>query len=471
MAGSERALPPEDSLRRCARGGIGRFAVLLIAAMISAPSSSGGVEMQAPFDLRSAVANAQAGDTLFIPAGRYEGNLRIDKRLVLIGNGSPVVRGSGSGSVVTITADSCVLRGIVVEHCGTMLVDEDAGILVKSDGNLIEGNALRDILFGVYLYHAEHNRVTGNDIVGGRDLPLGERGSGVHIWNSRSNTFVGNSISDVRDGFYIQNANNTWIERNTVTKVRYGLHYMYADSNVFLGNSFWGNVAGAAIMYSSGIIMRNNVFAHNRGFSSFGVLFQDCHGLTADSNVVADNVVGMFFEASTGNTFRHTVIAQNDIALQMFQNSTGNRFTENDFIDNLAPLTIVGKRTESNWSPAGRGNYWSSYGGYDLDGDGIGDVPMKIQNVFQYLEGRNANVRLYLYSPASQALAAAASAFPVLELNEELDEHPLMRPVGVQLGSLVQLAAAPASPAAGIWLVLPLLFCVYVYYRLLRSRS
>lgn len=379
--------------------------------------------------LQQLIDAAPTGGTVTVPAGRYDGNLVITRRVSLVGVGMPVVRGEGRGSVITITADSCTVRGFAVEHCGSMLVDEDAGILLKSSWNTIVQNELRDVLFGVYLFHAEHNTINKNAIVGRRQLELGERGSGIHIWNSRFNTFVGNTISDSRDGFYIQNANNTWIEDNEVHGVRYGLHYMYADSNVFLGNRFHHNVAGAAVMYSRGIIIRRNIFSHNRGFASFGVLFQDCHGLTADSNLVADNEVGLFFEGSGNNLFRHNVVARNDVALEMFQNSVHNQFTENSFIDNLSPLFLVGKRTGSEWSVNGRGNFWNSYEGYDMDGDGIGDVPMKIQNVFQYLEGQNSSLRLYLYSPASQALAAAGKAFPIIAINEEVDPYPLMVPV------------------------------------------
>ncbi|MEK9137970.1 MAG: nitrous oxide reductase family maturation protein NosD, partial [Bacteroidota bacterium] len=359
------------------------------------------------------------------------------------------------------------------------LREEDAGILLKSSGNRVEGNELRDVLFGIYLLHAEHNIIKNNRIVGRRHLELGERGSGVHIWNSQHNTFIGNTITDARDGFYIQNASHSFIENNEAYGIRYGLHYMYADSNVFLRNRFHDNVAGAAIMYSRGITMRHNVFSHNRGFASFGILFQDCHGLVADSNVISDNVVGMFFESSTSNYFRHNVIAQNDIALQMFQNSISNTFTENNFIDNLNPLAIVGKRTESHWSENGRGNYWSQYDGFDLDDDGVGDVPMKIQNVFNYLEGRNANVRLYLYSPASQALAVAARAFPIIDVTKEADDHPLLRPVGLRDLPAVQQAARLRRPGSHqepadhkAWIAFPLLGIAvigFVYHRLARK--
>lgn len=383
--------------------------------------------------LQARLDAAQAGDTIFVQTGVYEGNLVLDKRLVLIGQDEPVLRGEGRGSCVVITADSCVLKGFVIERSGAMLVQEDAGVLVKSHGNAILQNTLRDVLFGIYLLHADDNLVADNTISGRKQLELGERGSGIHLWNSQRNRFAGNVITDVRDGFYIQNANHTIAERNEVFNVRYGLHYMYADSNVFVRNKFYGNVAGAAIMYSRGIRIRHNVFAHNRGFSSFGILLQDCHDSLADSNIIADNVVGVFFEASTNNVFRHNLIASNDIGLQMYQNSVGNTFTENNFVENLNPLRLVGKRTETHWSQSGRGNYWSSYEGYDLDHNGVGDVPMKIQNVFDYLEGRSPNLRLYLYSPVAQALAAATKAFPVIAINQEADEHPLMRPVALRL--------------------------------------
>jgi nitrous oxidase accessory protein len=172
--------------------------------------------------------------------------------------------------------------------------------------------------------------------------------------------------------------------------------------------------------------------------------------MTVDSNIVADNNVGLFFEATRDNVFRHNIIARNDVALQMFQNSTGNVFSENDFVDNLSPLLIVGKKTESSWSSDRRGNYWSEYDGYDLDDDGIGDIPMKIQNVFQYLEGRTPHLRLYLYSPASQALAVSARAFPVMDFTSEIDERPLIRPVGLSGSPAMELAKRHRSDTGTI---------------------
>jgi nitrous oxidase accessory protein len=426
------------------------IALGLLLSTLGFPVFSGTSEKALPISIiQGRIDSAQPGDTIVISGGAYLGNLVIDNRVALLGLNSPVVCGEGVGSVVMCIADSCMLKGFIIEHSGAMLVNEDAGVLVKSKGNVIEENQLRDVLFGVYLLAADGNSIVRNTIVGRKQLELGERGSGMHLFNSHHNKFKGNIIKDVRDGFYIQYANHTLIEENQVSGVRYGVHYMYADSNIFLRNKFFDNAAGAAIMYSRGILIRNNEFVHNRGFSSFGILFQDCHGLVADSNLIADNVVGMFYEASTDNLFRHNIIARNDVALEMFQNSTGNTFSENNFLENLSPLILIGKHTGTRWSLNGRGNYWSSYDGYDLDHDGIGDVPMKIQNVFSYLEGVRPNLRLYLNSPASQAISMATEAFPIVAINEEVDDHPLVRPVPLFSIGAGGSTNSPATLAAG----------------------
>ncbi len=417
-------------------------------------SAAVGQNLPSISPIQALIDHANPGDTVYVERGVYEGDIEVSKTLALIGAGRPVLRGSGEGSCVTITAPGCLVQGFVIERSGSDVMREDAGILVRSDFNRIEQNEIRDILFGIYLLEADANLVRGNTILGRGQLDYGQRGSGIHIWNSNDNDFEGNVIFDARDGFYVQYARRTRISGNAAYNTRYGLHYMYADSNSFSSNRFISNVAGAAIMYSRDITFRHNVFSHNRGFASYGILFQDCRGIIADSNVIADNVVGMFFEASSGNLFRHNVIAQNDLALRMFQNSNGNVLTENNFLDNLNPLAIVGKRTESEWNLNGRGNYWSNYDGYDLDADGIGDVPMKIQNVFDYLEGRTPNLRLYLYSPAAQALAVAASAFPIIDINREADEHPLMQPVSLGAMPSVKMAreSKKENGVAGVFL-------------------
>jgi nitrous oxidase accessory protein len=383
--------------------------------------------------VREAIAAAQPDDTIRVQPGTYNGQITLDKSLTLEGIGKPILRGSGQGSVVTVTADRCTIRGFLIEHSGNDLTAEDSGLLLRSNDNRIEANELRDVLYGIYLYHSARNTIRGNTIRGRRDLEAGERGAGLHIWNSPDNRIEENTIAEARDGIYVQSSPRNVIRRNNVSKLRYGLHYMNSDDNRFEENTFSHNVAGAAIMYSRRIELRRNAFAHNRGFSSFGILFQDCEDSVAEENAIVDNATGIFMEALRRSVFRRNVIAGNDLAIQMFQNADRVLLARNNFIDNLSPLHLVGKRSNTEWQENGRGNYWSDYEGYDLDSDGVGDVPHKVQNVFQYLEGNFPRLRLYLNSASAQALAGAEKTFPIIKGSSERDAAPLMNPEKIEI--------------------------------------
>jgi len=378
--------------------------------------------------ISAAIQAAGRGDVIEVHSGIYSENVALDRSVVLAGIDRPVIRGRGYASVVTVAADDCTVQGFVIEHSGGMLVDEDSGILIKSRNNRIENNQLRDVLFGIYLLQSDHNYIGGNTIQGRPLRDLGDRGSGIHIWNSSYNTLERNTIFDARDGMYLQNAYHSVIRDNRVHDLRYGLHYMYSDDNDFERNLFYNNVAGAAIMYSKRIHFRRNAFLHNRGFASYGILFQSDDNCVAEENVIADNAVGIFMEALTESTLRHNLVSGNDLALKVFSSAVDNLFEKNNIVENLSPLEVIGSHTNNRWNGPLAGNYWSDYDGFDLDGDGVGDVPYRIQNIFEHLEAQTPLLRLYLFSPAAQSLALAERGFPLFETEQETDSHPLTKP-------------------------------------------
>jgi len=402
------------------------FAVLSVRAEILTVGEAGTFQT-----IGSAIAAAKAGDTIQVGSGIYVGNLLIDKSLSIEGNGSPVIKGIGKGSVVEIIADRCSIKGLRIETSGSDLIDEDAGILLRSNGNTLEGNELSDVLFGVYLFQSAGNIIRSNRITGKPELESGERGGGFHLWNSPRNLLEDNIVTYARDGIYVQNSPNNIFRRNRISNLRYGLHFMNSDDNTFEDNVFFDNIAGAAIMYSKKIELRRNTFVHNRGFSSFGILFQDCRECLTEENLILDNAVGLFLEASKSSVFRRNTIAENDVAMQIFASSDENTFTHNNFINNISPLQLIGKVSSTKWQSEDGGNYWSEYDGYDLDGNGVGDVPHRIHNIFEYLEGNLPRLRIYLNSPAAQSIAAAEKSFPILKGSNEIDGKPIMRPIKI----------------------------------------
>lgn len=439
-----------------------KILIFLLFANLSARAEILTVGQNAQFQtVGAAIAVAKNGDTIRVENGIYIENLLLDKSVILEGIEKPIIRGTGKGSVVVVAAHDCKILGFRVEKSGNDLQAEDAGILLKSNGNTIEDNELSDILYGIYLFHSAGNFIRRNTIVGRKELETGERGAGLHLWNSPDNTLEDNEISYARDGMYIQSSANNTIRRNRVFNLRYGLHFMNSDNNRFEDNLFFDNVAGAAIMYSQKIELRRNAFVHNRGFSSFGILFQDCRECVTEENLILNNATGVFLEGLKNSVFRRNTIAENDTAMQIFASSAQNVFTENNFINNLSPLQLVGKGSSTAW----QSNYWSDYDGYDLDGDRLGDVPHRIQNIFEYLEGNFPRLRIYLNSPAAQSVVVAEKSFPVLKGSNEFDRQPLMRPVKIDFSFQPNSAGGKANWAMFAFSFLMLGFSGFIFKR------
>ncbi|MFN8061759.1 MAG: nitrous oxide reductase family maturation protein NosD [Vicinamibacterales bacterium] len=365
------------------------------------------------------------GGTVDVPPGTYVGEIVVDRALHVRGQGRPTLVGVGDDSVVRITADGVVFEGFVIDGRGTGSLDHDAsGIHVWAKHVTVRDCEIRATLFGIYLREADEATVERCRIVGIRDKAPGEKGSGVHVWNTQGFHLADNVVADVRDGFYIQSSSHGEIRRNEARDLRYGLHYMFSDDNVFEDNLFENGAAGTAVMNSKHIVFKRNRFLHNRGFASVGLLLKTCDDVLAEDNLIADNARGIFLEGSYHNTLRGNVIAQSDAGVVLYASADDNTFEANAFIGNLTPLLLVGKRTDARFD----GNYWSDNDEPDLDGDGITDRPYRLMNVFDHLRGNLAAADLMASSVAALALAAAERAFPVLEPVHVEDATPLARP-------------------------------------------
>jgi nitrous oxidase accessory protein len=375
--------------------------------------------------LQARVDAAPPGSTVEVGPGTYAGDLFVDKPVTLVGKGRPLLLGSGSGSVVRVRAENVTIEGFDIDgREGGDLAKDSAGIHVSAHGALLRDNRIRGCVFGVYLREANGVRVESCTIRGipGRDA--GEKGSGIHIYDTDGYTLTGNTIEDVRDGIYIQSAGHGFIAKNVARDLRYGLHYMFSDDNVFEDNLFENGAAGTALMYSRRITFRRNRFLHNRGFASVGLLFKTCDDVVAEDNLIADNARGIFLEGSARNRFERNIVAESDTAIVLFDSCEKTVFSGNVFVANLTPLTLVGRRTDTLFD----GNYWSENDEPDLDGDGRSDRPYRLTNVFDHLRGNLTAADLVARSLAATALGAAERTFPVLRQIEAEDRRPLARP-------------------------------------------
>jgi len=390
--------------------------------------------------LQRIIDEAPAGGTVEIPAGTYTGDLEILRPISLVGRGRPLLVGSGVGSVIRVRADDVVIDGFDVDgRNGGDLGRDSSGIHVAARRVTIRDCRVRRSLFGVYLREAHGSRVIRCRIDGIPGKDPGEKGSGIHAWNTEGFRLEQNVIVEARDGIYLQSSSKGYIGGNQVRDVRYGLHYMFSDDNLFEDNVFENGAAGTAIMYSRRIVFRRNRFLHNRGFASVGLLFQGCDDVIAEDNLIADNARGIFLEGSHRNVFRRNVVAESDIAIVLFASCADVRFEGNSFVGNMTPLSLVGKRTDTTFE----GNYWSDNDEPDLDGDGRSDRPFRLSSVFDHMRGNLTAADLIAGSFAATALGLAERAFPVLEAVSAEDRSPLVRPP-----TLPAVPAAREGPSA-----------------------
>ena len=291
---------------------------------------------------------APPGSRLEIPAGEYAGDVIIDKPLTLVGVGRPRLVGSGTGSVVRVRADDVTIEGFEIDGLGGGDLGRDSsGVHVAAKRATVRDCVIVNTLFGVYLYEADGSAIETCRIRGVPGKDPGEKGSGIHAYNTLTFRFVGNEVVDVRDGLYLQNSSQGQIRRNRVRDVRYGLHYMFSDDNTFEDNIFENGAAGSAIMYSERIVFRRNRFLHNRGFASVGLLLQQCDDVIAEHNLIADNARGIFLEGTNRVSLTGNVVAKSDIAIVAFDSATATRFEGNSFVGYMSPLMLVGRKLDA----------------------------------------------------------------------------------------------------------------------------
>ncbi len=408
--------------------------VLLLALPLALPvRAQGGVQ--------AAILAAAPGATVTVPAGVHAvRGLRLARPITLVGEPGAVLDAGGSGDVLRIGAAHVTVRGLTLRHSGVDLTAEHAGIFVERTARdvTLDHNVLVDVLFGVYLDGAANVRVTRNVIRGIRALHVADRGDGIHLWNDTGCSIEDNDIADSRDGIYVYVSPHNAIARNLVHGVRYGIHYMYSGHNEVADNVSRGNVAGYALMSSDHLKVTGNLAEDDQ---SYGFLLNyisksafsgnEARRITGlpdgrGATLMGGEGRGIFVYLSQFNDFHANVVAGSEIGIHMTAGSEHNRLWDNRFIDNRVQVKYV-QNLAQEWSVDGRGNYWSDYLGWDLDGDGIGDVPFRPNDGVDVLLWKYPAARSLLSSPAILLLRYVQRAFPVFTPPSVQDSHPLMQ--------------------------------------------
>lgn len=375
--------------------------------------------------LTAALALASPGDRIVMRTGVYrEPRIVVAKRVEIVGEGDAVLDGGGEHEVLTVTADSVVIRGLTIRNVGPSFTEDRAGIRLEGvRGCVVEGNRLVATFFAIYAARASECRIVGNVIAGSRGRESAS-GNGIHLWNCSGMTVERNRIQGHRDGIYLEFTQGALIRGNeSLENGRYGLHFMFSHDCRYLDNRFIGNRAGVAVMYSRRVTMTGNRFERSRGSAAFGLLLKDIAESRVEHNLISGNSVGLYAEGTTGTRVVGNAFVRNGWAVRIMADATDNEFHRNQFVGNSFDVATNSTANNSRFSE----NYWDRYDGYDLDRDGYGDVPYHPVRLFALLVARHAPALILLRSAFVELMDLAERGFPVLTPETLVDPRPLMR--------------------------------------------
>src|SRR5690606_36400449 len=124
--------------------------------------------------------------------------------------------------------------------------------------------------------------------------------------------------------------------------------------------------------------MYGNLFKKNWGGDSYGLLLKDIQDSEVIGNHFIENTIAIHMEGVSRTRFEANDYLRNGYAVRLQASCDDNDFTRNNFSGNTFDFATNGTMVLNTID----GNYWDRYQGYDLDRDGIGDVPYRPVNLY-----------------------------------------------------------------------------------------
>ncbi len=375
--------------------------------------------------IKKTIELASAHDTLLVQKGTYrEFEILVDKPLVIKGINYPIVDGEKKGEIFRITSDNVTLDGLFIINVGVSYTKDNAAIrVVRSKNFLIQNMILEQLFFGIYLEKSTHGKVYHNRIIG-EAVDEYNSGNGIQLWYSSDVEVLKNHVQGTRDGIYLEFSDRITIADNvSMDNLRYGLHFMFSNHDVYTRNTFENNGAGVAVMFSKFITMKNNTFRKNWGTAAYGMLLKEITDAEIVGNIFEENTIGINIEGSNRIKYLNNDFIGNGWAIRVVGACYTNSFKGNNFLYNSFDLSYNSKLNDNVFE----GNFWSSYTGYDLDKDGIGDVPYRPVKLFSYVVNRTPETIVLLRSLFMDIIDFSERVSPVFTPDNLKDAQPLMK--------------------------------------------
>ncbi|KAF0165683.1 MAG: nosD, partial [Caulobacteraceae bacterium] len=259
-------------------------------------------------------------------------------------------------------------------------------------------------------------QLRGNRILGARSVITGLRGDAIRLWETRDSVLEHNEIAWARDIVIWYSPHNV-VRHNRISHSRYGTHFMYSGDNVFADNHVESCVVGLFVMYSRGIHVTRNRLVDASGAAGMGVGLKESGNITLQDNLFVHDSIGLYIDTSPlylgdVNRIERNRFRLSGTAVTFHGRSNGNTFVGNELAGNRKQVDVEGggDARESHWAE----NWFDDYVGYDLDDDGVGDVPYTLRSLSGQLTARFPQAQYFHGSPALAIVEAISSLVPLV---------------------------------------------------------
>ena len=210
-------------------------------------------------DIQEAIDSANANDKIFVYSGTYNGTIKINKPITLVGENkqNTIIDSKGYENVITINSNWVNISGFTIQNGQkTEWIEEGyaylaSGILIDSDKSTIKNNIIINNTFGIKIVSGSLNNLESNLII--------NNGDGIWI-SGFNNSIVNNDISNNNQSFVWaeDKSTNTGILLNSA----YGTSISYNTISDNLGNGI-----NITLLSKNNSIYKNSFI--NNGINAF----------------------------------------------------------------------------------------------------------------------------------------------------------------------------------------------------------
>lgn len=383
---------------------------------IAPPRPDSCVTVEAGSSLPRALASASFGDAFCLAPGDHPGPITIPAGVTVWGSRAAVIRSNGKGTTVTVEGKEPRLLGVTVDGSGGRFDILDAAVRVRAEGAVVEGVRIVNATFGILAERSRQVTIRNNVVEGDSHKALGMRGDGIRLWETTDSVLEGNRVENSRD-MVVWYSRHNLLRNNRVTNGRYGTHFMYSHDNRVERNEYLANEVGVFVMYSRGVVLRDNLMANASGAAGIGIGIKESGNIEVKDNAFVHNTIGAYVDSSPiqideHNLFERNVFRLGEAGVVFHSSLSRNTFRENSFRDNYSQIRVEGGGDALGI--AWEGNDFDDYAGYDLDGDGIGDIPYELRSLSGELVSRYPDLAFFRGSAALSLVSAAGEVIPLL---------------------------------------------------------